>query len=50
MLSNDDRLVSRKEAARILDIQVETLAAWKCRIPQPLPVIKIGSRAKYRQT
>lgn len=44
----NDRLISRKEVAELLSIQPEKLATWKCRNLQPLPVIKIGSRAKYR--
>jgi hypothetical protein len=44
----NDQLLSSKKTAELLGIQPESLAIGKCRTPQPLPVIKIGSRAKYR--
>lgn len=43
-----ERLLSRKEAAEILGITPETLAAWKCLQRYDLPVVMVGRLPKYR--
>ena len=45
---NPDRLLNRKEAAEMLRLKPQTLAAWACLGRHDLPVVKIGSRAMYR--
>ncbi len=42
-------LLSREQAAAYLGISPLTLSAWKCNGRYQLPVIKIGSLAKYRK-
>jgi excisionase family DNA binding protein len=42
-------LLTRKEAAKYLGVQVKTLAVWLCVGRYNLPCIKIGRLAKYRQ-
>ena len=43
-----ERLLTREEAARILGLQPCTLAKWACRRKHGLPVIRVGSRVRYR--
>ncbi len=45
--SNPNKLVSREEAAAFLGIKCQTLAVWAATKRYPLPVVKIGSRARY---
>ena len=47
---SDDRLFSRKEAARYLVIAPQTLAVWACTGRYNLPYIKIGHRVRYRKS
>lgn len=49
-LINQDPLLSRREAAKYLGIAEKTLAMWASTKRQKLPMIKIGSRAKYRKS
>ena len=44
-------LLSRQEAAEILGLKPQTLAAWACQNgpDRDLPVIKIGRLARYRR-
>ena len=44
------RLLSRKEAAQFLGVSETTLAIWKSSKRYALPCIKIGGRAKYRNS
>lgn len=44
-----DQLLTRKEAAKILRVEPETLATWACLKRYNLPYVKIGSRAMYRK-
>ena len=46
--NNPDRLLTRKEAAEMLRLKPQTLAAWACHRREDLPFVKIGSRAMYR--
>lgn len=48
MKENNDRLLSRGEAAKFLGVTKGTLEVWACTKRYPLPVIKIGRLAKYR--
>lgn len=43
-----ERLITREEAARMLGIQPATLAKWACQRKTDLPMVKIGSRVRYR--
>ncbi len=42
------RLLNRKEAAEILGVKEETLAAWKCTQRYHIPVVKVGRLVRYR--
>lgn len=44
------RLLSRAAAADYIGVQSQTLAAWKSTGRYPIPCIKVGSRAMYRQS
>ena len=53
MLQNDttkDRttLLTRKQAAVLLDCKEATLAMWKSHKRYPLPYVKIGKNVRYR--
>lgn len=43
-------LLTRREAASLLGIAEQTLAAWKTRCSYSLPVIKIGRMVRYRRS
>jgi Helix-turn-helix domain len=43
-----DDLVSAKEAAKLLHIEPNTLAIWRCKKRYSLRHIKIGSKVFYR--
>lgn len=47
-IPNDDRLLSREEAATFLGVSKGTLEVWACTKRYPLPVVKVGRLAKYR--
>lgn len=47
---NHDPLLTRQEAAEYIGVSAETLAVWHCTRRYRLPVVKIGSRAKYRKS
>lgn len=47
-LQNNDRLLSRSEAAKILCVKVETLASWACTKKYEIPYVKIGSKVLYK--
>ncbi len=49
-IPNYSALLTRKEAAAYLGVSQQTLAIWKSTGRYGLPVIKIGSLAKYKQT
>ena len=46
--ADPDFLLTRQETASILRIEPETLAKWACLGKSGLPMVKIGSRARYR--
>jgi len=48
--TNQDPLFSRQEAAQYLGLSTKTLATWASTGRQNLPMVKIGSRAKYRKS
>ncbi|MGH9927684.1 MAG: helix-turn-helix domain-containing protein [Pyrinomonadaceae bacterium] len=48
LIVSHDRLLSRKEAARYLNLATQTLAVWACTGRYGLPYIKIGNRVRYR--
>ena len=43
-----EKLLSRREAAEMLGVTVDTLATWKCKQRYDLPVVMIGRLPKYR--
>ena len=43
------KLLSRQEAANYLGVSPGTLEVWACTKRYPLPIVKIGSRAMYRE-
>jgi excisionase family DNA binding protein len=43
-------LVSRKEAADILDVQPQTLAKWASVQRYDLPYIRVGKAVRYRRS
>lgn len=48
---DDERLLTRKEAAELLGVKemtLATLAIWKTNNRYNLPVVKVGRLAKYR--
>jgi len=45
---NPGRLLSRDEAAKLLNMKPSTLAVWKCTHRHNIPVIKVGRLARYR--
>ncbi len=42
------KLLSRKEAAELLGIRPQTLAAWHITGKYGLPVVKVGRSVRYR--
>ena len=42
-------LLSRNEAAKLLNIRPQTLAVWACTGRYRLPMVKVGRCVKYRQ-
>lgn len=42
------RLLSRTEAAELLGVKVDTLAAWKSTQRYHIPVVKVGRLVRYR--
>jgi excisionase family DNA binding protein len=47
---NHDPLLTRKEAARYLDMSPGTLAVWACTKRYNLTSIKIGRSVRYRRS
>ena len=47
---NQDKLMTRKEAAEFLGVKEATLAFWYCMGRYNLPVVKIGRLAKYKKS
>ncbi|QEC79346.1 helix-turn-helix domain-containing protein [Mucilaginibacter ginsenosidivorax] len=47
---NPDPLLTRKEAARYLDMAPNTLAVWACTKRYNLNPIKIGRSVRYRRS
>lgn len=45
---NNGRLLSREEAALLLNMKPGTLAVWQCTKRHKIPVIKVGRLARYR--
>lgn len=43
-------LHSEGQAAEILGVQKNTLAAWRCRKSQPLPYVKVGRLVRYKES
>jgi hypothetical protein len=42
------QLLTPKDTAKLLGVQVETLSVWRCTKRYPLKFIKVGSRIRYR--
>lgn len=47
MLNENDRLLSREEAAKFLGVTKGTLEVWACTKRYDLPYIKVGRLVKY---
>ena len=45
---DSNQLLSRKQAAAFLGISPDTLAYWKCKKKNHLPIVRIGSLIKYK--
>jgi len=46
----NNKLLTRKEAAKFLGLSEGTLAVWKVTKRYPLPLIKVGRLVKYRES
>ena len=44
----DQILLTPEEAAKILKVEPETLAVWRCTGRYSIPFVKIGRRIRYR--
>ena len=49
-IQSNNRLLTRQEAADFLGVSKGTLEVWSSTKRYPLPVVKIGSKAKYRMS
>jgi len=47
-VQNNEKLLTRKQAAEMLQCKESTLAIWKCTKRYSLPCIKIGKNVRYR--
>ncbi len=47
---DNNKLLTRKEAAKFLGLSEGTLAVWKVTKRYPLPLIKVGRLVKYRES
>jgi excisionase family DNA binding protein len=45
---NTGRLLSREEAALMLNMKPNTLAVWKCTHRHKIPCVKVGRLVRYR--
>lgn len=50
MQNQNNKLLSREEAADFLGVSKGTLEVWHSTGRYPLPVVKVGRLAKYRQS
>ena len=50
MQSNDDRMMTRVEAAQYLGLRPATLEAWASRGVVDLPFSKLGRAVRYRKS
>lgn len=48
MPTNKLPLLTRKQAAAMLNVAPQTLAKWACNKSHDLPYIKLGSQVRYR--
>jgi predicted DNA-binding transcriptional regulator AlpA len=48
--NDNDKLLTRKQAAEFLQCKESTLAIWKSTKRYPLPCIKIGKNVRYRRS
>jgi excisionase family DNA binding protein len=47
--SGSQALLTRKEAAKYLRVEVQTLAKWACQGTIKLPVVKLGRLVRYHR-
>lgn len=47
-MTDNDKLLTRKQAAELLHCKEATLAIWKCTKRYSLPYVKIGKNVRYR--
>lgn len=50
MMTENDDLLSPREAAAMLHMAPATLAIWRCRKRYPLPYVKVGRKVLYRRS
>ena len=48
--SEQDRLLTTREAAALLDLSPQTLEVWRSTKRYPLPYLKIGHNVRYRKS
>ena len=48
--SEQDRLLTTREAAAMLDVSPQTLEVWRSTRRYPLPYLKIGHNVRYRKS
>lgn len=48
MTVENDKLLTRPEAAKYLGIKPQTLSVWACTKRYPLPFVKVGRSVRYR--
>ncbi len=47
-ITDSETLLTRKQAAELLNCKENTLAIWKCTKRYSLPCIKIGKNVRYK--
>jgi Helix-turn-helix domain len=50
IISNENPLLTRSEAAKYLSVSPGTLAVWQCTGRYNLPYVKIGRKAMYQRS
>jgi len=50
ILSADSELLTREQAARYLGVKPQTLAVWHTTHRHKIPLIKVGSKVRYRKS
>ena len=48
-MDKTNELLTRKEAAELLGLKVQTLGCWACTGRYGLPMVKVGRSVRYRR-